>query len=163
MEILKITRDIASKASAVYAVSWKTAYKNIVPQKYLDEISFGLWTPLLLDSSRAGYVLKVDDDFIAASSIAPAREEKMSGWGELISIYVLPQYFNQGYGKKLLEFVVGKLRKRGYDNIYLWVLEENQGARRFYERNGFSPNGDRRTITVGGKELVEARYVQTIK
>ena len=87
----------------------------------------------------------------------------MSGWGELISIYVFPQYFNQGYGKKLLEFVVGKLCKRGYDNIYLWVLEENQRARRFYERNGFSPNGDRRTITIGGKELVEARYVQTIK
>lgn len=163
MELLKITKDIASKASEVYAVSWKTAYKNIVPQKYLDELSLEWWTPLLLDSSRAGYVLKDDDDFIAAASIAPAREEKMNGWGEIISIYVLPKYFNQGYGKKLLEFAVDTLGKNGFDNIYLWVLEENQQARRFYERNGFFPNGDKGAITIGGKELVEVRYVHTNK
>ena len=111
MELLKITKDIASKASEVYAVSWKTAYKNIVPQKYLDELSLEWWTPLLLDSSRAGYVLKDDDDFIAAASIAPAREEKMNGWGEIISIYVLPKYFNQGYGKNCLNLLLIRLVK----------------------------------------------------
>ena len=87
----------------------------------------------------------------------------MNGWGEIISIYVLPKYFNQGYGKKLLEFAVDTLGKNGFDNIYLWVLEENQQARSFYERNGFFPNGDKGAITIGGKELVEVRYVHTNK
>ncbi len=50
MEILKVTKDLASCASHIYALSWKTAYKNIVPQEYLDGLSLERWTPLLLDS-----------------------------------------------------------------------------------------------------------------
>lgn len=161
MEILNITKELASKASEIYALSWKTAYQNIVPQQYLDKLPLERWTPFLQESPYAGYILKINDEYVATSSIAPARDEKMAGWGEIISLYVLPAYFNQGYGKKMLVYVVDQLRKEGFDNIYLWVLEENQQARRFYERNGFFPNGDACTVTIDGKELEELRYTRT--
>lgn len=159
MELLKITKDIASEVSRIYALSWKTAYKNMVPQKYLDELSLEYWTSFLQESPAVGYVLKVEEELVATSSISPARDAAMRGWGEILSIYVLPQHFHKGYGKALLSFVISQLQSSGFSDIYLWVLEENQHARSFYERNGFTTNGDKETINIGGKDLIELRYV----
>ncbi len=158
MEILPITKDIASGASHIYALSWKAAYQGIVPQQYLDELSLERWTPFLQESPYLGFVLKDDEKFIATSSISPARDETMQDWGEIISLYALPEYFYRGYGKKLLSFVLSELKGKGFEKVYLWVLEENVQARAFYERNGFVFNGDKTNITIGGKSLVEVRY-----
>ncbi len=163
MEILEITQAMASAVSHIYANSWKSAYKGIVPQKYLDELSLEQWTPFLKDSLYTGFVLKEGNELVATSSISPARDEAMKGWGEIISIYVLPQYFHKGYGKKLFSFVTAQLHSNGFQNIYLWVLESNQRARAFYERNGFYFNGDILPITIGGKELIEMRYINQAK
>ena len=162
MEILKVTNELASCASHIYALSWKTAYKNIVPHKYLDGLSLERWTPLLLDSPYTSFVIKDGGEYVATSSSAPARDETMCGWGEIISLYVLPQYFNKGYGKEMFSFAAAQLHENGFQNIYLWVLEENQKARRFYEQNGFVPNGDKAVIHIGGKDLTELRYVNRL-
>ena len=77
----------------------------------------------------------------------------------MISLYLLPEYMGKGYGNRLLETAVTELRKQGYANVFLWVLEENDRARRFYERFGFSPTGDITEIELGGKALREIRYV----
>ncbi|NLW43355.1 MAG: GNAT family N-acetyltransferase [Tissierellia bacterium] len=159
MEIRKITKEDAAKASRIYALSWKIAYRNIVPQNYLDSLSLDRWTPFLKDSLFDGYVLIEDGEYIATTSISPAREEEMQGWGEIISLYVLPEYFYKGYGKKLLEFAVSELKSQGFNDTFLWVLEENRQGRDFYERNNFIPNGDKTIIKIDGKELVEMRYV----
>lgn len=159
MEILPITKASASNASHIYALSWKKAYRDIVPQTYLDELSLERWTPFLQDSPYCGYILKADGEFIATSSISPARDEEMQGWGEIISIYVLPEHFYKGYGKKLLYFVLSDLNSKGFNKVYLWVLKNNLQAISFYERNGFVSNGDKSVITIGGKDLVKIRYV----
>ena len=52
MEIRKVKRtDDFYVISRIYALSWKTAYRNIVPQKYLDELSEDRWYIVLKDSS----------------------------------------------------------------------------------------------------------------
>ena len=55
----------------------------------------------------------------------------------------------------LLTHVVEQLQSYGFDNIYLWVLQDNLIARRFYENHGFVVNGDCAIINIGGKELEE--------
>lgn len=62
----------------------------------------------------------------------------------------------------LLSFVVAELRSRGSSDIYLWVLGDNQQARNFYERSDFVFNGDKMTVNIGGKELIEVRYVYNV-
>ena len=52
-----------------------------------------------------------------------------------------------------------ELFSMGYSNLYLWVLEDNRSARRFYEKNGFKVNGDLMQYAIGGKPLSEIRYV----
>ena len=79
--------------------------------------------------------------------------------GEVISIYLLPNYMGKGYGKTLMKSTISELKIQGYENIFLWVLEENSRARHFYEQFGFSPTDDFLDDNIGGKELREVRYI----
>ena len=159
MEIRKITEtDDFDAISRIYALSWKTAYKNIVPQQYLDELSESRWSDILRNSPNDAFVIMENGIYIGTSSICPARDEKMSGWGEIISIYLLPEYFGKGYGKPLFDNSVNALLNMGFDKIYVWVLEQNMRARRFYEKNGFTLF-DKKMINVGGVDLPEVRYI----
>jgi RimJ/RimL family protein N-acetyltransferase len=47
---------------------------------------------------------------------------------------------------------------RGYSSATLWVLEENPRARRFYEREGWIRNGERRCEEFLGVTVAEVRY-----
>ncbi len=160
MEILRITVETASAASHIYALSWKTAYRGMLPDSYLDQLSLERWTPLLQNSSYEGYLLREGGGFVATCSVAPARDPGMPGWGEIISLYVLPEQFGRGYGTALFDFAQRRLQEMCYRRFYLWVLEQNFRARRFYQRNGFSFCGDRAALYIGGGSFAELRYTK---
>lgn len=161
MEIRRVTdADDFEKIGNIYAQSWKTAYKGIIPQDFLDSLP-GI-PPLLAQREYSTYVVLDGGTYIGTSSFHAARDANMNGWGEIISIYLLPEYFGKGYAAPLLRAVVAALSSQGFERIYLWVLEENARARRFYENNGFQCTSDTTKITLGGKELVEIRYVYNV-
>ena len=58
---------------------------------------------------------------------------------EIEKLYVEPALQGQGVGAALLEYAVSKLGAR-----WLWALEKNEGALRFYGRHGFAPTGERK-------------------
>lgn len=145
--------------SKIYAESWKYAYRGMIPQDYLDSISEGQWVSYLSNPDRKTLLCLENDIMIGTSSFSNSRSEQFEGWGEIISIYLLPEYIGKGYGKQLIEFAVLELKKLGYDNIFLWVLEENSKARRFYEKAGFISTDDYINARVGGKEVKEIRYI----
>lgn len=144
--------------SRIYEESWKFAYKDIVPQSYLDEIPTGMWAPKLNQDGIYSLVLIEDGIMIGTSSYSKSRISEYEGYGEIISIYLLPEYIGRGYGKRLLHAVLKELAKLGYRDIYLWVLEENHRARIFYEREGLTFDGNQMNHVIGGKELTELRY-----
>ena len=112
MEIRKIVQtDDFDAISRIYALSWKAAYKNIVPQQYLDELPENRWTNVLRNSVYDNFVMIKNDEYIGTSGICAARDEKMNGWGEIMSIYLLPEYFGKGLGKPLLENSISALLK----------------------------------------------------
>ena len=90
MEIRKIVpADDFDAISRIYALSWKAVYKNIVPQKLLDELPENKWADVLRNSSYDNYVLIKDGKYIGTSGVCPARDGDMPGWGEIMSIYIL--------------------------------------------------------------------------
>ncbi len=151
--------DDIDDVSRVYAQSWKSAYRDIVPQDYLDSIPENRWSKTLSNELSNLWIVSDGDQIIGSSTYAPARDDKFDGWGEIISIYLHPSYFHLGIGSKLLHASVNALFAMGYNNIYLWVLEDNHLARRFYEKNGFFFNGDVLQHSIAGKTLNEIRYV----
>jgi hypothetical protein len=51
MKIRKVTKDDDFEAIGnIYCCSWKTAYRGIVPQDYLDTLSGRHWSSVLADS-----------------------------------------------------------------------------------------------------------------
>lgn len=149
-----IINDI-DKVRQLYISGWQNAFKGIVPQDYLDNMNLDNWAPPL----NGAYILTDGKNVLGTSSISSARDNCFEGWGEIISIYVLPELIGQGYGHLLFEFVKEKLLKLGYNKIYLTVFEDNKRARKFYEKHNFSWNNERIPLNVGGKDLIELRYV----
>lgn len=154
-----LPEDDREAVSRIYEESWKYAYKGIIPQDYLDSIPKGRWVTNLDDPARKTLVCIEDGRCIGTSSFGKSRFERFRNWGEIISIYLLPDYMGKGYGKMLLQAVVSELEKLGYKDIFLWVLSENLWARHFYERFGFWESDDYLENNIGGKELKEIGYV----
>lgn len=141
--------------SHIYEEGWKYAYRGIVPQEYLDSIPAGRWASCLDQEGVGSLVMEEDGKLIGTSSYSQSRWQQFSGFGEIISIYLLPEYIGKGYGRLLLAAAVGELKKLGYQEIFLWVLEENLRARKFYEKCGFIPAEHDMEHEIGGKRLRE--------
>lgn len=146
--------------SRVYEESWKYAYKGIVPQDYLSSIPEGRWASGIDHSNWKTLVCVDDGRIVGASSFCKSRFEQFPDWGEVISLYLLPDYMGKGYGALLLEASITELERLGYGDVFLWVLEENSRARCFYEKHSFSLSDDFLDDTIGGKTLREVRYIR---
>jgi len=59
----------------------------------------------------------------------------------------------------MMEFAVSELNKAGYNEIIIWVLEENMRAMRFYEKAGFAQDVASKILEIDGKEHTIIRYV----
>jgi GNAT superfamily N-acetyltransferase len=89
----------------------------------------------------------------------PSRDEDATpGTGEVHSIYLAPEAWGRGLGTTLLAHATDDLRTRGFTPLVLWVIEANAGARRFYERAGWQPDGARQPIDFDGVLVDEIRY-----
>lgn len=154
-----IPTDDRMAISNIYEESWKCAYKGIIPQDYLDSIPKGRWSSSVDNPDWKTLICIVDSRIVGTCSFCKSRFEQFRDWGEIISIYLLPNYVGKGYGKALMKSALSELKMQGYENIFLWVLEQNVRGRCFYEQLGFSPTDDFINDNIGGKELREDRYV----
>ena len=155
---MKPTDDLLA-VSNIYEQSWKHAYRGIIPDEYLDGIPSGQWASGLNIRGRHSLLLFDSGKLLGTSSYCKARMDDMEGYGEIVSIYLLPEAVHKGYGKKLMLAVISELKKMGYQKVYLWVLEKNISARRFYERFGFTLSSRTHADTFAGKELKEVQYI----
>ncbi len=151
--------DDLREISSIYEKSWKYAYKGIIPQDFLDSIPEGRWADRINKSGMKSLVLCENSETVGTVSFCRSRWEKFPDFGEIVSIYFLPEYIGKGYGKHLLKKCVDELNRQGFDNILLWVLEENRNARSFYEKNGFICTDNFLNDNIGGKELREVMYI----
>lgn len=159
MLIRRMEDSDIEEVSRIYALSWKHAYRGIVPQHYLDSLTDERWVPRLRNSRFNALVMLEGDKYIGTSSFGPGRDPDLPGWGEIVSIYLHPDYIGLGYGRKLMQAALDELKSSGFDSVLLWVLRDNAVARAFYEKIGFVESGDKKPIIIGGKELIEVRYI----
>lgn len=72
---------------------------------------------------------------------------------ELRSLYVVPDAWGAGFAQQLMVTALDGMRERGAAEATLWVLDANARARRFYEREGWTPDGETRTSPLGPGEV----------
>lgn len=102
MEIRYLTADDDRMVlSKIYEESRKYAYQGIVPQHYLDSIPEGRWAPIADNPMWKTLICMDDGKMVGTSSFCRSRFEQFYGWGEIISLYLLPAYMGKGYGQTL--------------------------------------------------------------
>jgi len=75
---------------------------------------------------------------------------------EICEFYVEPFFKGNGIGKKLIQQVILEARASKKSKIFLWVIEENLSARKFYENNGFIESG--KTCLIEGTNKTDMCY-----
>lgn len=164
MEIRHLTEsDDLLSVSRVYEQSWKYAYKSIIPKSYLDGISEGKWVKNISSPMLKSLIVLENDNIVGTASYCASRFSEMKHWGEIVSIYLMPEVIRKGYGKALLQAAVKELTEMGFKDIFLWVLEDNENARCFYEKFGFIQSGRFLNDNIGGKNLREMQYIYHTK
>ncbi|MBU3143840.1 MULTISPECIES: GNAT family N-acetyltransferase [Clostridium] len=159
--------DDARILGEIHSKSWKVAYKGIVPEDILNNMSSEkrqrYFEKALSEGWEEDAIIFKENIGVGLICIGKCRDEdKDNSYGEIWGIYLLPEYFNKGIGSKLIYWGLNELRNRNYKKITLWVLEENTPARKFYEKIGFNHDGTVKEITIG-KKLKEYRYVKIIE
>jgi GNAT superfamily N-acetyltransferase len=134
-----------------------------MPDAFLEGLSqtehTASWHANLLKHAVSGHkrllIAAEDQNIIGLVRIGP--ESGSSEVGLVYLLYVLPEYWGRGVGKALMSAAMDELRDLGIRVATLWVLRDNQRARRFYERLGWQPDGRTSSESYGGVEL-EAWY-----
>lgn len=164
MLIRRMTEDDLCEVDALYVAAWKVGYKGLLPHDFL-----GSLTSKIVDRSPKSYFFDegsfviFDGERIAAHVHArPAAEEKMRGWGEIHTMYALPQFWGMGHAGELFDYAVDWLHVQGFDKVYLYVLEGNERAARFYKKHGFTPTDDTLDCEVGGTTVTDIRYTKEL-
>ncbi|MGX9134986.1 N-acetyltransferase family protein [Rummeliibacillus sp. JY-2-4R] len=150
----------AEGIAKVHVDSWKTTYKGIIPDNYLDSLSYEnrteLWKQNII---KDNYVIIVENGQGKIIGFADAwkRETNIEeNTCDLTSIYLLEEYQGTGIGKALLRELFIHFKKMGYSKIFVDVLEDNK-TKYFYEYYGarFVKNVQ---IKIGEKVLNESKY-----
>jgi GNAT superfamily N-acetyltransferase len=95
------------------------------------------WQEALEDPAIEVYIGELDGE--PAGSVAV-------GYGFLRNLYVLPERQGTGLGTSLHDHALERMRALGFAEAKLWTLEGNHAGRRFYERRGWSLNGETREV-----------------
>ena len=69
-----------------------------------------------------------------------------------------PGWWRRGVGKLLIRDARARLAAQGFADSILWMMESNQRAARFYDADGWLPDGERRSEIVWGVSVDEVRY-----
>jgi ribosomal protein S18 acetylase RimI-like enzyme len=82
--------------------------------------------------------------------------------GQVRSIHVAPSLIGQGHGRALLRTVLDDLAANGCAEATLWVVTTNERAQAVYRRDGWQPDGARRTEPLGlpGEAAPEVEVVR---
>jgi GNAT superfamily N-acetyltransferase len=156
------TRGDAEAIAALHAESWRTTYRGAMRDAYLDgDIPAerrGLWRTRLATPAPNQHVIVAERDgrlvgFACAYGGADPR------WGtELDNLHAGEK--DRGIGAGLLARVARWARATHPEGgLYLQVLDQNAGARRFYDRNGGRDDGADVWHAPDGSTIPVRRYV----
>jgi len=163
MHIREATAEDALLISRIIAQSWRSAYQGLIDPVYLERLPETYWLPSMrawLGSGRMyGYVAEVDGRAVGSVIYGRGRDEGHADWGEIVSLYLLPDAAGRGIGHALLTAALEALQADGYDRVYLWAISGNEHAERFYQRHGFARSGDLVHYKIGNGSVTDVRLI----
>jgi GNAT superfamily N-acetyltransferase len=129
--------DDAEALARLHLACWQDAYADLVdPERlapYLRDVDGAVqrWHQILAGPARVR-VAALDETLVGFATVRPATPAAAAHLG---AIYTRRSHWGTGLGQRLLDEALGD------EPATLRVFRDNVRARRFYDRNGFVPDG----------------------
>jgi ribosomal protein S18 acetylase RimI-like enzyme len=140
--------------------TWRAAYAGILSTPFLVGLSTQRreigWAAVIDREPRDVRVaIDAEGRVVGFGSCGRCRGEPGFS-GEVFTLYVAPDWQNQGIGRRLLLALFARLVDQGCGSAIIWVLRDNPG-RFFYQRLG-GREVQRKLFAVGGKKVEASGY-----
>ena len=155
--------DDAADIARIHVATWRAAYRDIVSKTYLESLDVGIrteqWRNWIALPERRTLVARQRGVLRGFCATGPARDpDATAATSEVYALYVDEGHWRSGHGRALLDRAISDAEDDGAAQLTLWVLEQNERARLFYERLGFVFDGVSKIELIGGSSLPELRY-----
>src|SRR3990167_10768646 len=112
----------AEQIAMCHVTSWQKIYRGHIPDAVLDTLSVKerekKWRDLLENNVKV-LVIERDHHIIGFASLCPSRDKDTDpkNCGEISAIYLHPDVWYQGLGKKLCTSAISELEKMGFSEV----------------------------------------------
>lgn len=165
VHVRQARQEDANGMARVRVDTWRATYKGIVPDEFLENISYqstaDRWKTTFWQERAPGVEAFVAEnqqkEIVGIAICGPEQSQDCEYQGEVYVLYVLPEYQNQGLGRQLIRACVRHLTEYlKVESLLIWVIAENP-YRKFYESLGGEVVQEK-TKEIGGKMISEVAY-----
>ena len=162
IEIGKATLADGRRIAEIQVAGWKAAYRGILPDDFLDrlnpEAKVSMWERFIRNGQGLILLARSSSGVLGFCHLIPSRDADGDGVAEIAAIYVDPDGWRKGCGRRLFEVALRSAVEQGYAAMTLWVLTGNSRGRGFYEAVGMQADGAVKAEERPGCVLHEVRY-----
>jgi len=141
--------------SLVHWQMWREAYDDFLPAEFQETMTLERCR-LFSQKYPENTLIAMDGlKVVGFISYGNFRDETIQA-GEIIALYVLKDYYGKGIAQKLVKAALIALDY--FSEIFLWVLKDNKRAIAFYQKIGFTFDGQEKILELG-KPMKKKRMV----
>ncbi len=126
----------------VHVASWKTTYKGIIHQSFLDSLTIEKRLPGLqktIENPETDLLVVCENEtghVVGFVVVGRNREKNVDADGEMHAIYLAEEFQGFGAGKLLFEAGKNVLAQKSFKKMMVSVFQENRSTCAFYENRG---------------------------
>lgn len=141
--------------SLVHWQTWREAYDDLLPAEFQETMTLEKCRFFSQKYPENTLIAMDGKKGVGFISYGNYRDETIQA-GEIIALYVLKDYYGKGVSKQLMHAAFVALDQ--FSEIYLWVLKDNKRAIAFYQKMGFTFDGQEQILKLG-KPVKELRMI----
>ena len=154
IKTMETPEEIEGK-SLVHWQTWREAYDDLLPADFQAMMTLEKCRFFSQKYPENTLIAMDGKKVVGFISYGNYRDETIQA-GEIIALYVLKDYYGKGVSKQLMHAAFVALDQ--FSEIYLWVLKDNKRAIAFYQKMGFTFDGQEKILELG-KPVKELRMM----
>lgn len=139
IDIRKADPHDADAIAGVHHDAWVGAYAGLIPHRALNSMLSRRgpnWWEKAIRRAASVLVVEIGGEIAGYATLGRNRARDLPQEGEIYELYLRPEYQGIGLGTRLFKAARDRLQAHGLNGVVVWALEENDGARAFYEGAG---------------------------
>ena len=141
--------------SLIHWQTWREAYDDLLPAEFQETMTLEKCRFFSQKYPENTLIAMDGMKVVGFISYGNFRDETIQA-GEIIALDVLKDYYGKGVSEQLMHAVFVALDH--FSEIYLWVLKDNKRAITFYQKMGFTFDGQEKVLDLG-KPVKELRMM----